>query len=121
MIDVLLVLIIIFMLITPLAPKGLKTLVPEEPQSAQTPAPTTDIVVTVLPERAVRINQERVAISDLYARFVRIFGGTADRVLFIRAEGDLEFSQVAEVIDIAKGAGLTRVALMPGEHRESLR
>ncbi len=122
MIDVLLVLIIIFMVITPLSPTGFKSLVPEEPQRTQQPTtPATDIVVTVLADHTVRINQERVEIGALYARLLQIFGAFPDRVLFLRAEGDLEFRQVAEVIDIAKGAGLSRIALMPGEHREQHR
>jgi biopolymer transport protein TolR len=112
MIDVLLVLIIIFMVITPLAPVGLRTMLPE-PAPAQLNAPRLqDIVVTVQKDGAILLNQERVDFTTLPARLHQIFQVRGDGVIFLRGDGDLEFSKIAEVIDIAKGAGLQRVALM---------
>jgi len=112
MIDVLLVLIIIFMVITPLAPVGLKTMLPE-PAAAQPSAPRLqDIVVTVQKDGVIRLNQERVDLAALPPRLRRIFQARGDDVIFLRGDSDLEFSKIAEVIDIAKGAGLQRIALM---------
>ena len=113
MIDVLLVLIIIFMVITPVAPTGLDTLLPQSPDS-DTPQPTTphDVVITVQGDGTVRVNDETVDLTLLHARLLRIFGGRANSVVFIRGEKDLDFGQVAEVIDITKGAGVGRVGLM---------
>src|SRR4051794_3919510 len=99
MIDVLLVLIIIFMVIAPLTPRGLNALVPQESKGETASAPETgrEIVITVVGDGTVRLNQEVVALSALGERLVR-FGG---RVIFLRGDRALEFRQVAEVIDIA--------------------
>jgi len=114
MIDILLVLIIIFMVITPLAPTGLRTLVPQPapPESAQPQFPRNDIVITVRTDGTVLLNQEAVALADLRQRLVQVFKTATDHVVFVRGEKDLQFRHVAEVIDIADGAGPTRVALM---------
>jgi biopolymer transport protein TolR len=112
MIDVLLVLIIIFMVITPLAPVGLKTTLPEPaPARANTPR-LQDIVVTVRKDGMILLNQEQVAFTALPARLNQIFQVRGDDLIFLHGDGDLEFSKIAEVIDIAKGAGLQRIALM---------
>ena len=112
MIDVLLVLIIIFMVITPLSPVGLNTLLrapaPEGPARPR----LQDIVVTVQRDGTLLLNSERVARASLPGRLAQIFQARGDTVIFLRGDGDLEYSRVAEVIDAAKGAGLQRVALM---------
>jgi biopolymer transport protein ExbD len=65
MIDILLVLIIIFMVITPLTQTGLRTLVPEPaPPSRNQPPLSRDIVITVRPDGTVRLNQEPVAVTE---------------------------------------------------------
>jgi biopolymer transport protein ExbD len=113
MIDILLVLIIIFMVITPLTPTGLRTLVPQPaPASLQQPPPARDIVITVRADGTVRLNQEPVDLTDLRRRLIKLFRTATDHVIFVRGEKGLEFRAVAEVIDIANGAGLNRVALM---------
>jgi biopolymer transport protein ExbD len=112
MIDVLLVLIIIFMVITPLTPKGLKTLLPEPPSRQREMPVQSAMVLTLQKNGGLLLNRERVASAALPERLTRIFRTHGDEVLFVRADGDLEFGKVAEVIDTAKGAGLRRVALM---------
>ena len=108
MIDVLLVLLIIFMVILPSDSHGLNTRIPQ--QSNEGPStPGNELVVTVQADRTVRINQEPMALDDLGKRLRTLF---ADQVLFVRADKNLEYRQIAEVIDIAKGAGFTRIALM---------
>jgi biopolymer transport protein TolR len=113
MIDVLLVLIIIFMVITPLTPTGLRALVPQPPPPGrEDQRHRTDIVVTVGKNDLVLINGERVELSLLPSRLARIFQARGDDVIFITGDKDLEFRRIAEVIDLANGAGLRRVALM---------
>ena len=110
MIDVLLVLIIIFMVIAPIAPKGLDALIP---QAALGPAALRDdIVITVRSDKSLRLNQESISVEKLYDRLKEIFGTSGNRVVFIRGEAGLEFQQIAEVIDIAKGSGAGRIGLM---------
>jgi biopolymer transport protein TolR len=111
LIDVLLVLLIIFMVITPSLSTGLDALVPQPPNQKAS-SPTDDIVISVLADGTVRLNEETVAISDLNERLKAIFRIAADHVVFVRGDKQLDFEQIADVIDIAKGAGLDRVALV---------
>jgi len=111
MIDVLLVLLVIFMLVSPLAPKGLPALVPQVGGDPP-PAPSTDLVLTVRSDGTLDLNQEAVERANLPARLAQVFKIRGDRVIFVRGEGNLEFGQVAQVMDVARGAGMNRVALM---------
>lgn len=111
MIDVLLVLLVIFMLVSPLAPKGLPALVPQV-GGGPPPPPSTDLVLTVRSDGTLDLNQEAVERANLPARLAQVFKILGDRVIFVRGEGNLEFGQVAQVMDVARGAGMTRVALM---------
>jgi biopolymer transport protein ExbD len=113
LIDVLLVLLIIFMVIAPPQPEGLKALVPQPaPPGADATPRLMDIVITVARNGALDINQETVEMASLPARLKRIFAVRGDTVIFLRGPGDLDFEDVARVIDAAHGAGLQRVALM---------
>ena len=113
MIDVLLVLIIIFMVITPVTSRGLNTLVPQPPSTAPEAAePSHDIVVTVRGDGTMLLNQEPLDLAALQARLERLYKSGATRVIFVRGEKSIEFARVAEVIDLARGAGVYRVALM---------
>ena len=69
-------------------------------------------MVTVRKNELVLINGERVELSQLPARLARIFQSRGNDVVFITGDKDLEFRRVAEVIDLANGVGLRRVALM---------
>ena len=120
LIDVLLVLLIIFMVITPLTPKGLDALVPQPPppNQQQTP-PQSDrtIVVQLLKggpggEPALKINQDDVTWENLQGRLSDIFKTRAEKVMFVKADDDLPFMDVAQVIDIAHSAGVDKVGLI---------
>jgi len=114
MIDIMLVLIITFMIVTLQSSRGLNALVP---QSADPGSRTADnprqIVITVIGDGTVRLNQEPIEIRALADRLSLLVRNVAIDVVFVRGGPDLEFQQVAEVIDIARTAGLNRVALMP--------
>jgi biopolymer transport protein ExbD len=114
MIDVLLVLIIIFMVITPLTPKGLEALIPQPPPP-NTPPQSDDrtVVVTINKDLSMLINTEPIAESALSKRLEDIFKTRADRTMFVKGDPDIEYRSVAEVIDIAHGAGIDKVGLMP--------
>jgi biopolymer transport protein ExbD len=111
LIDVLLVLIIIFLVVMPTLSTGLKARIPQNADESSEP-PIDDIVISVLGDGTVRLNQETVAVTDLEERLKMVFKSAANHVIFVRGGKDLDFNYVAEVIDIAKGAGLDRVALM---------
>jgi biopolymer transport protein ExbD len=119
LIDVLLVLLIIFMVITPLTPKGLESLVPQPPPPNQKQQ-ESDIrtVVIVIEKTAVKINQEPTDYEKLGGRLEEIFKTRAERVVFVKGDPDVEFQQVARAIDIAKGAGIDKVGLMTPKMEE---
>ena len=114
LIDVLLVLLIIFMVITPLTPKGLDALVPQPPPpGAKVDQSDVRTVVIVLNrDGTMAINQDPIDEARLGARLEDIFKTRAERVVFVKGDPDLEFQRIARAIDIAKGAGLDKIGLM---------
>jgi biopolymer transport protein ExbD len=113
MIDVLLVLIIIFMVITPLVPRGLNAVVP--PQADAPPPPGVvqrDIVISVAKNGAIEINQQPVEPGTLPERLADLYRRHLTDHVFVRGDRDLDYQAVAEVIDMARGAGWERVGLM---------
>jgi biopolymer transport protein ExbD len=114
LIDVLLVLLIIFMVITPLTPKGLETLVPQ-PNPNQTPQQDQvdrTVVISIDKDRKMMINMEPTDEQKLGDRLTDIFKTRAEKVVFIKGDPNLEFRWVAQAIDIAKGAGIDKIGLM---------
>jgi biopolymer transport protein TolR len=118
MIDVLLVLLIIFMVIVPVTPKGLDALVPQPPKDPTKTPPPTDrtIVVQVLyhPGAAptYKINETDEAKADLLPRLTEIYANRAERVMFVRGDDDVNFAYIAEVIDIGRAASVDHIGLM---------
>ncbi|MBL8238608.1 MAG: biopolymer transporter ExbD [Bryobacterales bacterium] len=115
LIDVLLVLLIIFMVITPLTPKGLDALVPQPPPpNAPPPPPNQDrtVVIIINKDKSMMLNTEPVQEAALGNRLMEVFKTRAERVVFVKGDPDLEFMTVAKAIDIAKGAGIDKVGLM---------
>jgi len=115
MIDVLLVLIIIFMVITPLTPKGLEALIPQPPPPGvhQEASDIRTVVISINADHSMLINQDPIEESALQNRLVDIFKTRAERVVFVKGDPNLEFSWIAKVIDIAHGAQIDKVGLMP--------
>jgi biopolymer transport protein TolR len=107
LIDVLLVLLIIFMVITPLTPHGLDTLVPQPPPPNTPPPPPNQdptVVVEIKANHDIAINSDPVKPEDLQARLADIFKTRAQKVVFVKGDKDLEYRYVAQAIDAAKGA-----------------
>ena len=113
LIDVLLVMLIIFMIVAPAKPKGLEALVPQpNPNQQRQEDNIRTVVVSVDRGNQIMINQESVPKPMLGERLTDIFKTRAERVLFVRGDSSLAFVEVADVIDIAKGAGIDKVGLM---------
>ena len=120
LIDVLLVLLIIFMVITPLTPKGLDALVPQPPppnQKQQQNQPDRTIVVQVIDlgpgkEPGLKVNQEDANWNNLQQRLTDIYKTRAEKVMFVKGDNGIPFADVANVIDIAHAAGVDKVGLI---------
>jgi biopolymer transport protein TolR len=107
------VLIIIFMVITPLTPRGLPTAIPQPPAVGPDSAkPSSDVVVTVREDGTLLLNREPVDLASLRTRLEHLYQNSASRVIFVRGERAVQFGTVAEVIDTARGAGVYHVGLM---------
>ena len=120
LIDVLLVLLIIFMVITPLTPKGLDALVPQPPppnQKQQPPDTNRTIVVQLIDrgagqEPGVKINNEDATWDNLQGRLTDIYKQRAEKVMFVKGDDAIPFANVAAVIDLAHAAGVDKVGLI---------
>jgi biopolymer transport protein TolR len=114
LIDILLVLLIIFMVITPLTPKGLDTLVPQPNpnQQQQQEIDNKTVVVQIDKNGKVKINNEDSNWDRLGPRIEEIFKERAEKVAFVKGDNEVLFEEVARAIDIMRGAGIDKVGLI---------
>jgi len=114
LIDILLVLLIIFMVITPLTPKGLDTLVPQPNPNQQQNQEMENktVVVQVLSHNQLKINNEDTTWDRLGPRIEEIFKERAEKIAFVKGDNDVLFAEVARAIDIMRGSGIDKVGLI---------
>ena len=115
LIDVLLVLLIIFMVITPLIPKGLDAQIPQPPPPGEPPPEEVSnrtVVVSIDEYRQLKINQDAVDIRNLEEQLTDIFKTRNQRTMFVQGHEELFFNSVIEVIDIAHNAGVDKIGLI---------
>jgi biopolymer transport protein TolR len=114
LIDILLVLLIIFMVITPLTPKGLDTLVPQPNPNKNENQEMNDktVVVQVEQNGKLKINNEDTTWDGLGPRMEQIFKDRAEKVAFVKGDNDVLFMDVARAIDIMRGSGIDKVGLI---------
>ena len=108
LIDILLVLLIIFMVITPLMSRGLPALLPQPDHEVE----SVVIVVQVGSGGSLKINQEDVTWASLESRLQEIFKYRAERVAYVRGDAPVEFAQVARAISLMRSAGVDQVGLL---------
>ncbi|MGA8940592.1 MAG: biopolymer transporter ExbD [Acidobacteriaceae bacterium] len=119
LIDGLLVLLIIFMVIQPVTPKGLDTVVPQPPKDKNTPQTDTKvIVVSVLNTGAVptyKINDQTFPADQMASELTKIYETRNEKIMFIKGDRDLNFGAVAEAVGFGKAADVTNIAIItPG-------
>jgi biopolymer transport protein TolR len=113
MIDVLLVLLIIFMVIVPAVPRGEATLAPHSsPNGGARDAVVLEVLKGSDSTIHFRINQQPVAQGELQSRLSAIYANRAQRVLFVKGDDQLSFTQIADVIDIGHAAGVDQIGLV---------
>jgi biopolymer transport protein ExbD len=113
MIDILLVLLIIFMAISPVTPHGLDALAPQPPPPNSPPQPDEHTIVIVIDKTGkIKINDDDTDWSTLESKLFDIFKMRAEKVAFVKGDPDLDFQVIAKAIDIAHSAGIDKVGLM---------
>jgi biopolymer transport protein ExbD/biopolymer transport protein TolR len=117
LIDVLLVLLIIFMVIVPVTPRGLNTLIPQPPKNKTNDTPNDrTIVVQVLSngagEPSYKINETTFAKQQIEPQLAAIFATRQEKVMFVKGDADLDFNKIAEVIDMGHQAEVDNIGLI---------
>jgi biopolymer transport protein TolR len=115
-IDILLVLLIIFMVITPIKQMDLDVKIPQTSDSKVDAAPDPSVIVVSVGEAAqIAVNQEPTTINDLGSKLQDIYSKRANKNMFVSASAKLPYGDVVKVIDIAKGAGVQEIGLLTEE------
>jgi biopolymer transport protein ExbD len=117
LIDVLLVLLIIFMVIVPQTPKGLDALVPQPPKNPQQQQQNDRTIVVQITNGAggvpsYKINETDVPTNQLRTKLDEIYATRAEKVMFVQGDPNLNFSSVAQVIDIGHAVGVDHIGLI---------
>lgn len=114
MIDVLLVLLIIFMMVIPMSRKAIDTQLPDPtPQLAPPTTPPDQIVLEVLPNSQFALNKNPVEKAALFARLKDTYNGRPDKVIFIKGDTAVTYSDVVYAMDQARGAGVLVIGVPP--------
>ena len=115
LVDVVLVLLIIFMVVTPLLSKHLWLNVPpkaEENQPSPPPDAAPPLVLTLDRDGTTKVNGEAIARAELAPRLQRMLNARADKVVFFDADSKLPYGQALEVMDLVRGGGVETLAVL---------
>ncbi len=116
LIDVVLVLLIIFMVLTPLAEKQMYMRVPEfEPPDQIVPPsdiPPDQTILTALKSGRVLLNKQEMTVEQAMERLRPAYDGRPSKVLFFNAEDDASYEQTVKVLDEAHKAGVNTIGMM---------
>jgi biopolymer transport protein TolR len=115
LIDVMLVLLIIFMVVTPLAQKGLDIALPQPPPPNQPPQDqkSSQVVLAIEDSGTISVNKSPVAtLEELDQRLKDIYQTKSDKTIFVKASGKVAYGKVVEAMDVARGAGVERIGII---------
>jgi biopolymer transport protein TolR len=114
MIDVLLVLLIIFMMVIPMSRKAIDLQLPDPtPDDTNSGPPPSQIVLEVLPGGAFRVNTQPVTKAELAKKLKEIYDPRPDKIIFIKGDPAVKYSDVISAMDVARGSGVKVIAMTP--------
>jgi biopolymer transport protein TolR len=113
LVDVVLVLLIIFMVMTPTLLKEMDVTVPEKADvQVATPTTTDQIVVSISREGKISINREPILDSALVGRMHDLMSARSDKLVFFDVDDDANYGEVMHVMDLCRGAGAKTLGIM---------
>jgi biopolymer transport protein TolR len=117
MIDVLLVLLIIFMLVVPMSRKAIDLQLPDPTEQMQSTNPPPQIVLEVLPADRYLINKQPVVKNDLQKRLTEIYKDRPEKIIFVKGDPKVKYSDVIFAMDVARGSGVKVIGVSPKESK----
>ena len=115
MIDILLVLLIIFMLVVPMSRKALDLQLPDPTEQQQSENPPPQIVLEVMPGDRYLVNKEAQTRESLPKRLKEIYDGRPEKIIFVKGDPKVKYSDVIFAMDVARGAGVKVIGMSPKE------
>jgi len=115
MIDVLLVLLIIFMLVVPMSRKAIDLQLPDPTETTQSSNPPPQIVLEVFPGNRFAVNKENLTREALPKRLKEIYDGRPEKIIFVKGDPKVKYSDVIYAMDVARGAGVKVIGVSPKE------
>lgn len=112
LVDVVLVLLIIFMVVTPLLTKQFWLQLPKQEQSAEPPSENKSVVLTVKKDGALAINGTDLKKEELREKVARVMAARADKVIYFDAADDAPYATTVEAMDIARQGGAKTIAIL---------
>ncbi len=109
--DVLLVLLIIFMVVTPLMKKGIDVRLPVALNTINMPE-SPEVVLSIRKDGKMYIGQDQVTLDNLQTMIEEAFMTASDKRLYLRADGELEYGNIVDVVEILKAAGVEIVGII---------
>jgi biopolymer transport protein TolR len=114
MIDVLLVLLIIFMMVIPMSRKAIDLQLPDPtPDNSNSGPPPAQIVLEVLPGNVYKVNTQPIAKNDLAKKLKEIYDPRPEKIIFVKGDPAVKYSDVIYAMDVARGAGVKVIGVPP--------
>jgi biopolymer transport protein ExbD len=110
--DVMLVLLIIFMVVTPLIKPGVDVRVPEAENPLEHPGDETALVLSMREDGSIFLNRDRIAKEAVSTRISSLMERRAEKTMFLKASAVLDYGRVLAMMDLCRRAGVTEVALV---------
>jgi biopolymer transport protein ExbD len=113
LVDIVLVLLIIFMVITPIVQMGYAVQVPPKVEtSAPVPQDSNQVIVRLDAEGRPWINKQMISMSDFPAKLREVLTGRSSKVIFFAADGELEYDRVADFMDVCRDNGAQNLGIV---------
>jgi biopolymer transport protein TolR len=112
LVDVCLVLLIIFMVITPMLHQGVEVNLPQGPHAEEKPGERTDLVISIKDDGSLFVDLNWISDGDLAAWLRSEHVKNPDRTVVLKADARIHFGRVREVMKSANEAEFRRVAIL---------